>query len=67
MAQSLNRNLSGQALHTGSRWQCPNYWDKTVEPCHKTKQTKLLPLIQCANAPKNFAFKSLLCWSEVAM
>ena len=49
MAQSLTRNLSGYALHTGSRWQCPNYWDKTVEPCHLTKQTKLLPLIKCAN------------------
>ena len=24
MAQSLTRNLSGYALHTGSRWQCPN-------------------------------------------
>ena len=49
MAQSPTRNLSGYALHTESRWQFPNYWDKTVEPCHLTKQTKLLPLIKCAN------------------
>ena len=38
--------LSGYAVHTGSRWQCPNYWDKTVEPCHLTKQTKIAILDQ---------------------
>ena len=46
MAQSPTRNLSGYALHTESRWQFPNYWDKTVEPCHLTKQTKIAILDQ---------------------